>query len=50
MTATAQTRLGAQVPSILSSRANSVTTRLDSRAVAALVAKARREMGKGAAA
>jgi phosphate acetyltransferase len=38
--------LGARVPIILTSRADSVTTRLASCAVAALVAKARREAGK----
>ena len=38
--------LGARVPIILTSRADSVTTRLASCAVAALVAKARRESGK----
>ncbi|RDK07690.1 phosphate acetyltransferase [Cupriavidus lacunae] len=37
--------LGARVPIILTSRADSVTTRLASCAVAALVAKARRESG-----
>jgi len=36
--------LGARVPIILTSRADSITTRLASCAVAALVAKARREM------
>jgi phosphate acetyltransferase len=38
--------LGARVPIILTSRADSVTTRLASCAVAALVARARREQGK----
>ncbi|MGO4330591.1 phosphate acetyltransferase [Cupriavidus sp. 2TAF22] len=38
--------LGARVPIILTSRADSVSTRLASCAVAALVAKARREAGK----
>ncbi|WP_027195124.1 phosphate acetyltransferase [Paraburkholderia sprentiae] len=38
--------LGARVPIILTSRADSLTTRLASCAVAALVAKARREAGK----
>jgi phosphate acetyltransferase len=38
--------LGARVPIILTSRADSVTTRLASCAVAAMVAKARRETGK----
>lgn len=38
--------LGARVPIILTSRADSVSTRLASCAVAALVAKARRESGK----
>jgi phosphate acetyltransferase len=38
--------LGARVPVILTSRADSVTTRLASCAVAALVAKARRDSGK----
>jgi phosphate acetyltransferase len=38
--------LGARVPIILTSRADSVTTRLASCAVAALVANARREAGK----
>jgi len=38
--------LGARVPIILTSRADSVMTRLASCAVAALVAKARRESGK----
>ncbi|GLC96729.1 phosphate acetyltransferase [Cupriavidus sp. TA19] len=38
--------LGARVPIILTSRADSVTTRLASCAVAALVARARRESGK----
>ncbi|MCC8403218.1 phosphate acetyltransferase [Paraburkholderia sp. MMS20-SJTN17] len=38
--------LGARVPIILTSRADSVTTRLASCAVAAMVAKARREAGK----
>ena len=38
--------LGARVPIILTSRADSVTTRLASCAVAALVAKARRESGQ----
>jgi phosphate acetyltransferase len=37
--------LGARVPVILTSRADSVTTRLASCAVAVLVAKARREQG-----
>ncbi|HVQ23869.1 MAG TPA: phosphate acetyltransferase [Planctomycetota bacterium] len=40
--------LGARVPIILTSRADSVMTRLASCAVAALVAKARRESGKAA--
>ena len=40
--------LGAKVPIILTSRADSVMTRLASCAVAALVAKARRESGKAA--
>jgi phosphate acetyltransferase len=38
--------LGARVPIILTSRADSMITRLASCAVAALVAKARRESGK----
>ncbi|MNT46241.1 Phosphate acetyltransferase [compost metagenome] len=38
--------LGARVPIILTSRADSVMTRLASCAVAALVAKARRESGQ----
>jgi len=37
--------LGARVPIILTSRADSVTTRLASCAVAALMARARREAG-----
>jgi phosphate acetyltransferase len=37
--------LGARVPVILTSRADTVLTRLASCAVAALVAKARREQG-----
>jgi phosphate acetyltransferase len=42
--------LGARVPIILTSRADSVTTRLASCAVAALVARARREQaGKAVA-
>jgi phosphate acetyltransferase len=40
--------LGARVPVILTSRADSVLTRLASCAVAAMVAKARREQAKGA--
>jgi phosphate acetyltransferase len=40
--------LGARVPVILTSRADSVMTRLASCAVAALVAKARRDSGKAA--
>ena len=38
--------LGARVPLILTSRADSVTTRLASCAVATLVAKARREAAR----
>jgi len=38
--------LGARVPIILTSRADSLITRLASCAVAVLVAKARREAGK----
>jgi phosphate acetyltransferase len=42
--------LGARVPVILTSRADSVTTRLASCAVAALIAQARRESARKAVA